>query len=522
MNVSSAVLRAGIGALLLIQSSQPLFSQESAPKPEPPKPATPAPMPQIKVDNSPLPAGTLSFAPVVEKVAPSVVTISTSKMVRGSSGPMGNNPLFNDPMFRRFFGIPEQDDDSAQEPPAGPNPGRKPNSNNNNNSNRRQALGLGSGVIVSSEGHILTNNHVIEGADDITVTIGNSTQEYKATKIGADPGTDIALLKIDGKDLPSIVFSDSDKLRPGDIVLAVGNPFGLTQSATMGVVSAISRGGMGIIDYENFIQTDASINMGNSGGALVDYQGRLVGINTAIFSRTGGNQGIGFAVPSNLARGVMESLLKSGRVVRGFLGVGLQPLSEELVQEFKLQAHSGALISEVQAGSPAEKAGVKTGDVISGVNGKKIESPRELQLLIGSLSPGSKAELKIVRDGEERSVSVDLGERPSSGGIAAVTNEEEPDVLDGVTVSDIDANVRKEFNIPESVKSGVVITQIDPDSPSATAGLNRGDVILEIDRQPATSASDAVALSEKLKKQKKVLLRISSRGSTRYIVVERK
>ncbi len=516
-------------ALALSLGSPPAFAADDKPVPAPP-PVSPAePMPELKYDPAPLPQSTPSYAPVVEKVAPSVVTISTSKNVKpGAMGPNGSNPLFNDPMFRRFFGVPEGGDEDQQQAPQGrrraPRQQQTPDESDrpSGKGNRRQALGLGSGVIVSPDGYILTNNHVVEGADDITVTIGSATHEYKARKVGTDPGSDIAVIKIDGKGLPAVTFSDSDKLRPGDIVIAVGNPFGLTQSATMGVVSAIGRGGMGIVDYENFIQTDASINMGNSGGALVDFQGRLVGINTAIFSRTGGNQGIGFAVPANLARGVMESIIKTGKVSRGFLGVGLQPLTDDLVKEFKLKGDSGALITEVVPKSPADKAGVQSGDVITAVNKKEVKSPRELQLLIGSLAPNSKVELTVLRDGQEKSIPVDLGEKAAKN-IAQATepNEAEPDVLDGVTVADLDADSRKELNIPENIK-GVAISQIDPDSPSAAAGLQRGDVILEVAREPVTSSKQAVDLSEKLKKEEKVLLRVYSKGSTRYVMVERK
>ncbi len=478
-------------------------------------------MPPIKFDPSPLPPNTPSYAPIVEKVAPSVVTISTAKVVHGSgqNGNPGGNPLFNDPNFRRFFGIPDQDNNDEDQAPQG----RKPKRDNKNDKGHKQALGLGSGVIVSADGYILTNNHVVDGADDISVTIGNSPHEYKATKIGVDPGSDIAVIKIEGKDLPAATFADSDKLRSGDIVIAVGNPFGLTQSATMGVVSAVGRGNMGIIDYENFIQTDASINMGNSGGALVDYEGRLVGINTAIFSRSGGNQGIGFAVPSNLARTVMESLLKTGKVERGFLGVGLQPLNDDLVKAFNLPNDNGALISEVQPGSPAEKAGIQTGDVVVSINNKKIENPHELQLMVAAMAPGSKVDVKLVREGKEQAVTVNLAERPSKGLIAGKpeATQDEPDVLDGVTVADIDADTRKEFNLPDTTK-GVVISQIDADSPSAAAGLQRGDIVVEINRQPVTNAKQAVDLSEKVKSEKKVLLRVQSHGITRYVVVERK
>ena len=298
--------------------------------------------PTVKVDPKPLPQaiGITTFAPVVEKVSPSVVTIATSKMVSKNK-----NPYFNDPMFRRFFGIPDDGDQSGDGDQAPP---RGNNRNNGNGKKHLERFGLGSGVIVSPEGHILTNNHVIDGADEIIVTIGNEKKEYKATKIGTDPSTDIAVLKIEPTSkLHEITFADSDKLRVGDLAIAVGNPFGLTQSVTMGIISALGRSDTHITDYENFIQTDASINPGNSGGALVDTEGRLIGINTAIYSRTGGNQGIGFAVPANLAHTVMDSLIKNGKVSRGFLGIALQPLSEDLAKAFKIEGSAGALVAEV-------------------------------------------------------------------------------------------------------------------------------------------------------------------------------
>lgn len=518
-----------LAAALLLSALLPMtgFSQDEK---KPDAPAAPAPMPSIKYDPTPLPANTPSYAPVVEKVAPSVVTISTVKMVSGKApanpGMGRDNPLFNDPTFRRFFGLPDEDGSDTPNPrrrtPAVPPKGNEGAAKGN----KRQPLGLGSGVIVSPDGYILTNNHVVEGADEIEVTIGQAQHVYKAKKIGTDPSTDIAVIKIEGaagKQFPAVTIADSDKMRAGDIVIAVGNPFGLTQSATMGVVSATGRGGMGIIDYENFIQTDASINMGNSGGALVDFAGRLVGINTAIFSRSGGNQGIGFAVPSNLARSVMESLLKTGKVQRGFLGVGLQPLTDDLVKAFNLKSDEGVLISEVQPKSPAEKAGVETGDVVVEIDKKPVRSTRELQLMVGAMAPGAKVEMKVLRKGEEKKVTIDLGERPNKN-IAANDKpapSADPDVLDGVTVADIDPEMRKEYNIPETVK-GVVITAIDADSLSANAGLQKGDVVLEINREKVTTAKQAVEASEKLKKENKVLLRVQSRNATRYVVVEKK
>src|SRR5712691_10599080 len=279
-----------------------------------------------------------TFAPVVEKVAPSVVTVfSTQTVSRGQTA-----FSLSDDALRQLFG------------------GRSPQTQG-----KQTLQGLGSGVIVSADGYILTANHVVSGADEIMIGLGNDLRRFKAKKVGTDPGTDVALLKIDDNNLPAVTFADSDKARAGDIVLAIGNPFGLRQTVTMGIISAVGRGGIGIVDYENFIQTDAAINMGNSGGALVDAAGRLLGINTAIFSRSGGNQGIGFAIPANLARDVMQSLREKGRVVRGYIGASVQTLTPELAEAMKLKGQlTGALVSEVTPKSPSGKAGTKTGDVI--------------------------------------------------------------------------------------------------------------------------------------------------------------
>lgn len=503
MNIRRPILSTSIALLAMLA---PLAMAADAPKP-----------PEIKVDNNPLPANTTTarttFAPVVEKVSPSVVTIATSKLDAGN-----RNPYLNE--LRKRFGIPADPDD--EDAPKSKTPGKK----------RLTRVGLGSGVIVAADGYILTNNHVVDGADEIIVTIGKGKHEYKATKVGNDPATDIAVLKIDANNLTPITFTDSSKIRVGDISIAIGNPFNLTQTVTMGIVSALGRSGIerGMsaaaqdnTRYEDFIQTDASINPGNSGGALVDVEGRLIGINTAIFSLSGGNQGIGFAVPSNLARTVLESLIKSGKVSRGFLGVALQPLDEELAKQFKIESTDGALIAEVTAKSPAEKAGLQSGDVVTEIGGKKVEGTRELQFMIASMAPGTKAELKVLRDGKNQNIVVELGERPGSKGLAVAEPPKptDPDVLDGVTVADLDAETRKKLEIPEATK-GVVITEIDPDSPSAEAGLKVGDVVMEVNREAITNSKQAVELSEKVKKEKKVLLRVSTKGASRYVVVERK
>src|SRR2546430_4339409 len=328
-----------------------------------------------------------SFAPVVEKVAPSVVTVFTTQTVaRG----LTTFP-FSDDALRQFFG------------------GQLPQGQG-----KQTLQGLGSGVIVSPDGYILTANHVVSGAEEIMIGLGNELRKFKAKKIGPDPGTDVARWKIDENNLPAVNFADSDKARAGDVVLAIGNPFGLRQTVTMGIISAVGRGGMGIVDYENFIQTDAAINTGNSGGALVDINGRLLGINSAIFTRSGGNQGIGFAIPANLARDVMQSLREKGRVVRGYIGASVQSLTPELADAMKLKGQlTGALVGEVEPNAPAAKAGIKTGDVITSVKRKKVNDPREVRLTIGSMAPGTKAQIDVNREGQTKTFDVQLAEMPA-------------------------------------------------------------------------------------------------------------
>lgn len=425
----------------------------------------------------------ITFAPVVSKVAPSVVSINTSKTVRIPRG------------LRDFFGMP------------GPGSGRE------------RERGLGSGVIVSEDGYILTNRHVIDAADEIVVHLSDQ-KEYKAKKIGSDPGTDIAVLKIEATGLPVLSFADSDKARVGDVVLAVGNPFGLTQTVTMGIVSGLGRGGMGIVDYENFIQTDASINPGNSGGALVDMSSRLLGINTAIFSRTGGNQGIGFAVPSNLAQEILKSIRATGRVVRGYLGTVIQPVTPELAAAFNLKETTGALVSDVSPGSPAEKAGIQHGDVITTLDGKKVEGPRELRLMIGAMQPGTKTVLKLLRNGQEKEVTVTLGELPQKDSTISSNGDSTPapSILEGMRLTDLDNETREAIHAPESLK-GAVIVEIDTESDAYRAGLRQGFVIEEIDRKPVRSAAEAMSLGESLRNDKPVLLRAWGEGQSRYFTL---
>lgn len=465
------------------------------------------PAPQLHVDQSPVnreAKTTTSFAPVVKKVSPSVVRVDITGKAKDAEMEMGGMSPFDNPMLRRFFG----DQLPQQGRRGGPRMQRAPREH-----------GLGSGVIVTQDGYILTNNHVVENADKVHVTLDDG-REFDAKVVGADPKTDIAVVKVEATGLPYMQLADSDKIEVGDVTLAIGNPFGVGQTVTSGIISATGRAmGMGL-DYEDFIQTDAAINPGNSGGALIDAQGRLIGINTAILSRTGGNNGIGFAVPVNLAKNVMEQLIESGRVVRGFLGVNIQTMSPALARQFELKDTKGALVSEVNPGSPADKAGVKSGDVIVEFNGKPVQDSRHLKLAVGATSPGTKAPLKVLRNGSTKELSVTLKELPGDqlakkDGKAA----NDTDALDGVVVGDIDSNVRQQFDIPRDLK-GAVVTDVDPDSASYAAGLRPGDVVLEIDRKPVNNAEEAVKLSENVKNKASILLRVWSKGGSHYLVVD--
>jgi serine protease Do len=439
------------------------------------------------------------FSAVVKKVAPSVVNIYSTRTVRYTSG-MEQMPFFGDPFFRRFFG--ERFDPRGQARPR---------------THRQQ--GLGSGVIVTEDGYILTNNHVVDGADEVKVWLEESRKEYDAKIVGRDPKTDIAVVKIEAKDLAHATLGDSDRIEVGDVVLALGNPFGIGQTVTMGIVSATGRGGIGIEDYEDFIQTDASINPGNSGGALVDGEGRVIGINTAILSRTGGNQGVGFAVPINLARHVMDELVRNGKVVRGYLGLSIQDLTPELARQFNAPSAGGALVGGVAEESAAAQAGIKSGDLITEFDGRPVPDSRNLKLMVGRMAPGSKVRLKVIRDGKERILSVTLKEMPEEKFAAAERRPaaESNGALDDVEVGDLTPAVRSRLALPDTLK-GALITAIDPASAAYKAGLREGDVIQEINRQAVTDADEAVRAGDRVK-TKSLLLRVWSRGGSRYVVV---
>ena len=462
--------------------------------------------PAIRTESTPVdrdPRLGNSYAPIVKKVAPSVVNIYTTRFIREHAR---RNPLFNDPLFRQFFGGQMPDD------------GRE-------TSRREQSLG--SGVIVSPNGYILTANHVVENADEVKVSIADNKKEYTARVIGKDEATDVAVLKIDATTLPAVTLADSDQLEVGDIVLAIGNPFGVGQTVTMGIVSALGRNGLGFEGYENFIQTDAAINPGNSGGALADAEGRLVGINTAIISPSGGNNGIGLAVPINMARSVMDRLIKGGKITRGYLGIFPQDIDDGLAQQFSLPDDNGALVGDVFPGSPAQKAGLRSGDVIESVNGKIITGAENLKLVISQLQPGTAATLKVIRNGLTKTIVVTLGELPdnasaSTGNSGSNSQTAHADMLDGVTVADIESEIRQQLNIPNSIQ-GALVSEVDENSNSAEAGLKQGDIIIEINKQPVTDANDAVRLCKDTKDVRilvKVWRRMGGFGGTRYLNVD--
>ena len=445
--------------------------------------------------------GRTSFAPVVKKVSPGVVKVFTVTKAQNMAY-RGGGPGDMEDLMRRFFG---------DQMPGNRMPRR--------NLQTPRQEGIGSGVIVTKDGYILTNNHVVDGADEVKVALQDG-REFTAKVIGRDPKSDVAVIKIDGKELPAVQLADSDKVEVGDVVLAVGNPFGIGQTVTTGIVSATGRAGAIGLDYEDFIQTDAAINPGNSGGALVDAEGRLIGINTAILSRSGGNQGIGFAIPVNLARDVMGSLIKDGHVTRGYLGIMIQDLTPALAKEFKLKENKGALVGDVTQNSPAQKAGLQNGDLVLEFNGKKVTDSRHLKLEVARTQPGETVPVKVLRDGSTKTLEVKVKELPGAEQLAKNDKRQADDTgtLNGVAVADLDAGARQQFGLPAQVK-GVVVTEVDPNSPAAEAGLRPGDVIQEINRKPVKNAEEAVQMTEKAE-DKTSLLRVWREGGSRYVVVD--
>jgi serine protease Do len=436
------------------------------------------------------------FAPIVKKVLPTVVTVSSTKVVKTPTEFQGQGQMPDDDFFRQFFG------------------GNMPNMRQMPREQRER--GLGSGVIVSPNGYILTNNHVVDGATDVKVTLFDQ-RELKAHVVGTDAKVDLAVLKIDTADLPAIVIGDSSKIQIGDYALAVGDPFGVGKTVTMGIISATGRHNLGIEGYEDFIQTDAPINPGNSGGALINDRGELIGINTAIISHGAeGNQGIGFAIPVNLARTVMDEIIKTGKVTRAYLGILPQDVTPAIAKSFGVKEFTGALVGQVTPDSPAAKSGLKNGDIILELDGKPVSDANSLRMSISMMAPGTTVNMKVLREGADRNITATLGELPNEQASVEKGSDESNTQLSGISVQNLNANLAQQLGVPAGT-TGVVVTKVDPSSAAADAGLQRGDVIQEVNRKPVRNASDFAAAMRGAKDQ--ALLLVNRQGNTMYVAV---
>jgi serine protease Do len=436
-----------------------------------------------------------AFERIAKAVTPAIAAIQSTQMVKQPQSPL------MDPSLRQFFGDSLPQSSIPKE---------------------ERQHGLGSGVIVSSDGYIVTNSHVVAKATDIQVLLSDK-RTFKGKIVGADPQTDVAVIKIEATGLPAIPFGDSNQLKVGDTVMAFGNPFGQYFTVTRGIVSALGRSGMGGDGFENFIQTDAAINPGNSGGALVNVHGQVVGINTAILTGNseqeseGGSVGIGFAIPSSMVQHVIEALIKTGKVARGYMGITISSLDEDLAKQFKVPDIGGALVQDLAIGGPAEKAGIKDGDVIRKLNGQQIGDSGQFTAMITNLNPGTEVTVDILRDGQPLTIKATLGERPSDLGVRA----EKPGIIQegtlrGITVQDLTPKIREQLGLRANA-TGVVISEIDPNSPAAQQGLQPGDLIEAINRQPVLSIADFKRLTAQAKEQ--TLLRIIRRGNGFFVVI---
>ncbi|HKD08686.1 MAG TPA: DegQ family serine endoprotease [Bryobacteraceae bacterium] len=463
------------------------------------------PTPTIKVAQRSEAASGRGYSAVVKRVVPAVVNISTSKVIKQQTGFDGGSedmPRGMDPFFRQFFG----NDFGRQF----------------NVPRERAEKALGSGVIISPEGYILTNNHVVDDANSVVVTL-HDKREFKARVIGTDARTDIAVIKIDGGSFPSLTLGDSSKVEVGDIVLAIGNPFGVGQTVTSGIVSATGRGGLGIEQVEDFIQTDAPINPGNSGGALVDDEGHLIGINTAILAgNSGGNQGIGFAVPINMARSDMDQIIAHGKVEHGYMGILPQDVTPSLAKAFNAKDTNGALVGQVTPDSPASRSDLKRGDIIVAINGEPISDANQLRMKIGMMAPNSTANFKVMRNGQPMNISVKLGEFPSKEERASLDNHGDKSSadksLDGVSVENITPETAQDLKLPSST-TGVVVSEVNPASKAADAGLKQGDVIQQVNHQSVANVHDFSAAIGKSSKDDSVLLLVNRDGNTIFLAV---
>lgn len=442
-----------------------------------------------------------AFASVVKKASPAVVHVSVEKSVNSRRGTHPSPyDFFNDPFFERFFG-----------------PQFKSPRNQRKQPRQYRQQGAGSGFIFADDGYILTNNHVVEDADTITVRLDDK-REFKAEVIGTDPQSDVAIIKIDGSNLPTLPLGNSEQLEVGEWVIAIGSPFELNQTVTVGVVSAKGRNRMGITDYENFIQTDAAINPGNSGGPLLNIHGEVIGINTAIFSRSGGYMGIGFAIPINMAKSIKQQLLDQGKVTRGWLGVMIQDVNEDLAKSFDLDATSGVLIAEVTDDSPAEKAGLEQGDVLVTLDGAPLVDVADLRNKIAMTPPDSKVRLKVIRDGKEKTITVTIGEQPAdmTSMHRSSDSQETPLQEFGLSLQDLTPEVAEQFGYTKD--QGVLIADVEQGSPAARVGLQPGQLIEEVNRQRVRTLEELQQALASASSQQ-VLLRVRAGKASQYVVL---
>ena len=434
-----------------------------------------------------------AFAQVAREASPAVVYIKVEKTVTSNSS---TRMPFNDEFFRRFFGepMPGQPQTMPQQ--------------------KRMVQGQGSGFIISPDGYILTNNHVVGDADKVVVKLLDG-REFEATTIGTDPPTDVAVIKIDANDLPVLPLGDSDSLEVGEWVLALGNPFGLSHTLTAGIVSALGRSSVGIADYEDYIQTDAAINPGNSGGPLIDLEGKVIGINTAIYSRSGGYMGIGFAIPVNMAQNIYNQLVEHGNVTRGYLGITIQDLTPELAKSFGLKDTDGILIAQVMPDTPAEKAGLKQGDVIVEFNGEPVDNFAPFRNKIALTEPGTKIKITVLRDGKKKTFDVTIEELSSDQATASSS----PDSLEklGLTVTTLTKELADQYGYVD--EKGVIVTQVDPSSAAARAGFKPGILITEANRKQIENVKDFKQAVEK-NGDKPLLLFIKDGKGARYVALD--
>jgi serine protease Do len=535
MNARSRICTAFTCASMLAPGWHPALAETT-----PPKVNSSDFQAKLAKDASPLPnQGQLqmSYATVVEKILPSVVTIYSSAPIKTPE--VDQIPPQLRPFFYRFFGAPEDfgnegDEEQAPNPRRRGQPQRPPQAAPEDE--QHQQRGVGSGVIITTDGYIMTNNHVIADAKkiEVAVDVNGSTKNYTAEVIGADPLTDVALIKINAPGLKAATLGDSAQLRVGDIVLAAGAPMELSRSVTQGIVSALGRSNEGIVGkgrvrgYEDFIQTDASINPGNSGGPLVDSLGRVIGISTAILSRSGMNAGIGFAIPINMAMNIVEDLLDDGVVSRGFLGVQIADLDAPMAERLKMKEQGGAVVMMVGADSPAEKAGVQLEDVIVAINGQKVDSSSRLRLIVSGTKPGSLIPIELLRNGQPMTLNATLEALPEealaevgpgSNGIprsAPPQQENTSELVTGVTVQNLTKALRERHDVPADV-NGVIVTKVDPDSRAAAMGVEDGDVISHVNRKAVATAAEARTLAKS--SDKTVLLRVWRKGDTMLLMI---